>query len=285
MTFTLSKISGVDDAYLSLLFSRRSYSEETERQVRNDFFYVSNPLNGYITSYIQNIPETYDRVLGYLEKIARYGAGVNMSADIDAGHDTILRFIDFTVVVQGLHRGAQDDLDAHAMRMNNRIVRASTRLNIPDASRQANQQMSDWYKDKIVTFEDHLLETCHPQKFEDLCPYKIKRNGQTYIRMGNGYVLEGHEQDDDVLRGLYRLSMASDCIFKIDLYDMRHLYKRRNERTHASPELKQGIESLADQIEQRLPIVGALVRNDYCDDQHLHHIMTVKKHYSPKEGT
>lgn len=274
MTFTLTKISGVDDAIVSLLFSRRSYTPEKEAEILNDLLMVSNP-RGFIN--LSENHESVNRINSYLEKIAKYGAGINMSPAIDAGHDTILRFIDFTVVVQGLHRGAQDDLDAHAMRMNNRIVRASTRLNIPDAARKKSQEMSDWYKKTIIPFEDHLIETLHPQRFEDIIPAKIKRNGKTYIRVENGYVLEGYEKDDDVLRGLYRLSMASDCIFKIDLYDMRHLYKRRNRYTNASPELRIGIESLADQIEEHLPIVGKLVRCDYCTDHELHHIAQIDK--------
>ena len=54
---------------------------------------------------------------------------------------------------------------------------------------------------------------------------------------------------------------------------------RRNEFTHASPELAEGIEDLADQIEKALPILGDLVRNDYCDDGKLHHIMNICKHF------
>lgn len=274
MTFTLTQISGVGDAILSLLFSRRSYTPEKESQILDDLFWVSTP-RGFI--HLSKPSDSSERIEMYLEKVAKYGAGVNMSASIDAGHDTILRFIDFTVIVQGLHRGAQDDLDAHAMRMCNRIVRSSTRLNVPEEARRKSQEMSDWYKDRIITFEDHLAETLHSQRFEDIIPAKIKRNGKTYVRVENGYLLEGCEDDDDVLRGLYRLSMASDCIFKIDLYDMRHLYKRRNKYTKASPELRMGIESLADQIEKRLPIVGKLVRYDYCADHELHHIAQIDK--------
>ena len=60
---------------------------------------------------------------------------------------------------------------------------------------------------------------------------------------------------------------------------MRHIYKRRNEYTHAAPELKMAIEQVADQIEDKLPVLGQLVRNEWCDDGKLHHVMKVSKHY------
>ena len=65
---------------------------------------------------------------------------------------------------------------------------------------------------------------------------------------------------------------------------MRHIYMRRNEYTHANPELKEGIEMLADQIEEALPCdLGKLIRNDYCTDGKMHHIMKIKKVYVPDE--
>lgn len=38
-------------------------------------------------------------------------------------HITMLRFIDFSITVEGLHRAGPDDWDAHAARFNNRIIR------------------------------------------------------------------------------------------------------------------------------------------------------------------
>ena len=60
-------------------------------------------------------------------------------------HYTMLRFIDLSFTVYGLHRAGQDDIDAHAMRMNNRIIRSSTRL--ADFSRG---ETSEYSADKII---------------------------------------------------------------------------------------------------------------------------------------
>ncbi len=51
------------------------------------------------------------------------------------------RFLDFSFTVYNLHRAGQDDLDSHAKRMENRIIRSSTRL-----ADFAAGEMSDYYK-------------------------------------------------------------------------------------------------------------------------------------------
>ena len=56
----------------------------------------------------------------------------------------MLRFIDISVTVEGLHRAGQDDWDSHAARFNNRIIRSSTRL------ASFGYEMSEWYQDKII---------------------------------------------------------------------------------------------------------------------------------------
>ena len=43
-------------------------------------------------------------------------------------HITVLRYIDISIMTEGLHRAGQDDIDAHARRFDNRIIRSSTRL-------------------------------------------------------------------------------------------------------------------------------------------------------------
>ena len=63
----------------------------------------------------------------------------------------MLRFEDISVVVEGLHRGATDDLDSHAKRMDNRIIRSSTRL-----ADYHEGEVSEWYEDKIITWDEVL---------------------------------------------------------------------------------------------------------------------------------
>lgn len=38
-------------------------------------------------------------------------------------HHTLMKYIDIAFFTDGLHRGAQDDLDSHAIAFNNRITR------------------------------------------------------------------------------------------------------------------------------------------------------------------
>lgn len=281
MKFTLKKISGVDDAILSLKFTRRTYTPEIDDDIRDRVFLFSGPEGFISENECATVDpdirqEEYQMLLSDLEKVANYGAGVG-DAYIDAGHETILRFIDFSVVVEGLHRGAQDDLDAHAMRMNNRIIRASSRIPAAPSAGFNARELSDWYKDKIVQYS----ELNHP--------VDCIKDGVVYRNVGVGYVREdflinNDSEIQDVIRGLYPLGQTSSCIFKISLHDLRHIYKRRNAFTHAAPELKLGIEQLADQVEKHLPVLGKLIRNDYCDDGQLHHIMDIVKHYDPEKA-
>ena len=269
MVFRLMEVRGLVDACLSLKMSKRTYTPEYEKKLRIMVRQFTKAENGFVIGF-SNTPtdmrKGYAEFIKILDTVAKYGAGVGLSADIDAGHETILRFIDFSVMVHGLHRGAQDDLDSHAMRMNNRIVRASSRL-----TTKGSTELSDWYKDKIIPFNaidvDGTTSADH-----------ITRNGEVFIKTASGFVREDLLEDKDALRGLYPLGMASDCIFKVNLYDMRHIYMRRNSATHAAPELKIGIEQLADQIENALPCnLGKLIRNDYCADGELHHISQIEK--------
>ena len=280
MKFTLMEVRGLADACLALKMSRRSYTQEYENKLRDAIRFCTYEKTGFFYKEATMAKENgdYDWLVNELNKVAKWGAGVGMDTYIDAGHETILRFIDFSIHVEGLHRGAMDDFDAHAMRMNNRIVRSSTRGN---GAYNANE-MSDWYKDKIVTAG--YIDSANGSAADT-----ITIDGKVYVNVGDGYIRKDLVQNGDAQRGLYRLSIPMDCICKINLHDMRHIYMRRNKYTHASPELAYGIEMLADQIEEALPCdLGKLVRYDYCDDwddfdtgangPKLCHIMDIKRH-------
>lgn len=279
MKFTLMEVRGLADACLSLKMSRRSYTQEYENKLRDAIRFCTYEKTGFFYKEATMAKENGDYVwlVNELNKVAKWGAGVGVDTSIDAGHETILRFIDFSIHVEGLHRGAMDDFDAHAMRMNNRIVRSSTRGN---GAYNANE-MSDWYKDKIVTAG--YIDSVNGSASDT-----ITIDGEVYVNVGDGYIRKDLAQNGDAQRGLYRLSIPMDCICKINLHDMRHIYMRRNKYTHASPELAYGIEMLADQIEEALPChLGKLVRYDYCIDADgycdMHHIMDIEKVYVPGE--
>ena len=281
MRATLKKISSVDDAILAMYFTKRSYTNDLDVTIRKRIHDITD-CNGFFktitaSEYPDYIVEEYEKIHKELEKLAKYGAGVgSKNAMLEEGHDTLLRFVDFTIVVTDLHRGAMDDLDSHAQRMCNRIVRTSTRIEPSKGNEAKNTQLSDWYKDRVIPYSelrntDKLIIVRDGVSFTEVPPYG-------YIRVdefdeNRGYSLQ------DVIRGLIPLGVPMSCIFKVDLYNMRHIYKRRNKYTHAAPELKMAIEQVADQIEDKLPVIGQLVRNEWCDDGKLHHVMKVSKHY------
>lgn len=154
----------------------------------------------------------------WLEKLCKWGRE----------HITMLKFIDLSFTVEGLHRGGQDDWDSHAKRFDNRIIRSSTRL------AKFSNEMSDYYKDKIVP-TDEMAEFMGI----DLPDRVIAQDGQPYVKTVNGYVREDLKEDKDILRGLYMLSIPSNFIYRVNLAEFAHVVKERNENGHANPEVKQ----------------------------------------------
>lgn len=269
MKVELQSVTGLADACIALKMSKRSYTDEYGEKIRKSVYKYTDYMGKFIS--LDEIPKA-DRnfLVGELEKVAKWGAGVGVSSAYDAGHETILRFIDFTVYINGLHRGAMDDLDSHAKRMENRIVRSSTR----GGDSYSADEISDWYKGKIIP-----LHQVYEPKHQNID--SIAKDMDIYIYTQDGYIRADLLENGDVQRGLYRLCIPMDCTFKINLCEIRHVYMRRNEYTKAAPELAMAIESLADQIEAALPMtIGKLVRNDYCSDGQLHHIMTIEKTFS-----
>lgn len=229
MEVYLNRIDGIDDALISLLMSKRSWTRDTEEHIRK---IVGNctDRNGFPTfnRNADEINEFNDKI----KTLAKWGAS----------HITLLSFIDLSVTVEGMHRAGQDDIDAHAKRYDNRIIRNSTRL------AKFGNEKSDFYKGKILTFDD-------------LCDYgiinppdTISVDNKKYVKVTNGYVLEEYVDNKDVLRGLYPLSIPSSFVFKVNLKEWAHVYKERNTNGSANPEVKQFAEKLQEQIESKYPL-------------------------------
>lgn len=280
MKFTLMKITGIDDALMSLKMSYRHWTEEAHIQATNDVHNYTDIYGKVISGDKAYDTTGYLNLLESLDKLAKWGAGVgNGEAYVGDGHETILRFIDLTFVTEGLHRGAQDDLDAHAVRFNNRIVRSSTRL-----AKFSSGEKSDWYKDKILTVEEAMMIIG-----EEIPDVVVDDAGTAWVYTSNGYVRSDLVENKDVLRGNYPLSIPSTAIWKINFQDLRHVYMRRNAKTTAAPELQEGIEQLADQVEEWLPgDLGKLIRHDYAkvgeNEYKLVHIHDIQKVYNPRDS-
>lgn len=160
---------------------------------------------------------------------------------IQTCHTTIGRFLDISCTVEGLHRGATDDFDAHAQALDNRIVRMSTRTNSPDSLK-----LSDYYKDKIIPITDAGITL----------PETIDKDGARYVLSRFGYVKEDYIHNYDVLRGLTPLGISNLFTFKCNITNWAHIVKLRRAGTHAAPELQEMIEAINSKIVEMEPCLN-----------------------------
>lgn len=228
MEVYLNRIDGWDDAIISMFLSKRTLSRELEMDIRTEVALCTNnvPSNdrpvGMLTCATDNLQDWLTKLFKWAPK-----------------HITMGRFLDFSFSVYGLHRAGQDDVDSHAKRMENRIIRSSTRL-----ADYSDGEMSEYYQGKIIPTDTALaflgIET----------PDEIEYEGQTYVRGVNGYILKGMENNKDVKRGLYMLSIPSNFIFKMNLTEYAHLYKERNDNSGANPEVKLFTEMATNKLEE-----------------------------------
>lgn len=223
----LNRIDGLEDAVLSMYYSKRSVDREYELKIRNEIRACQNLSDPSMP--LGAITELSASARDRLEKMFKWGRQ----------HITMLRFVDLSFTVYGLHRGGQDDWDAHSYRFQNRIIRASTRIRGSDFR---TGELSEWYQGKILPTDMALAALGIVLPDEITGP-----DGNTYVRAANGYILKGHEDEADYKRGLYMLSIPSDFIFRIQLLEFCHVFRERNLLGTASPEVKIACESMGDQ--------------------------------------
>lgn len=229
MEVYLNRIDGWDDAILTMFYSKRTITREFEREVRNAVYEstLQSPHYGVVGSLIDS--DYWEQVKGWLTTLFKWAPH----------HTTMGRFLDLSFTVYGMHRAGQDDWDAHAQRYNNRIIRSSTRL-----ADFKGGEVSSYYEDKIVPTDVALAA------LGITTPDEIEYKGQTYVRAVNGYVLKGMENNKDVKRGLYMLSIPSNFIFKVNLTEFAHVYKERRKEGTANPEVKEACEWMVDLLEE-----------------------------------
>ena len=233
MKVYLNKVTGIDDAIVSMYMSKRTWTRELEEQIRNGAHLATNRRGGLNNfGFTERYQQLVDKFIEELNKVVKWGKR----------HMTMLRFIDISVTVEGMHRAGQDDVDSHAQRFNNRIIRSSTRL-----AKFETDEMSDYYRGKIIPTDVALAA------LGVTTPDKLVYEDKTYVKTVNGYVLEGMENNKDVLRGLYMLSIPSNFIFKCQLTEWAHVYKERNKNGTANPEVKEFCEAVCDQLEELVP--------------------------------
>lgn len=225
MKVYLNEISGLWQAIDAMYFSKRTWTRKAEAELMNMYWDNYNHWGKLIRS---DITPEFNKLMDNLFKWS-------------TSHITLAKFLDFSFTVEGLHRGAQDDFDSHAKRMDNRIVRSSTRL------AKFGDEKSEWYEGKILSTDEALRMMDIPK------PTEIMVDGVNYVACTNGYVCEDLKNDKDVLRGLYMLSIPSNFTFKCNGTEFAHIINERDADSHAAPELRLMIEECKRLIVQEIP--------------------------------
>lgn len=235
MKVYFNNVSGIADAIVSMYMSKRTWTPELNKDIYESCYKVFDRNGRFYNTDIFSDEDikTYEKVQGWVNTLFKWGKK----------HITLLRFVDFSCVVEGLHRGAQDDFDSHAKRLDNRIIRSSTRLS------DFGVEKSEYYEDKILTTD----EVCTMMNINT--PDTVTINGGTYVKTVNGYIKEEYKNDRDVKRGLYMLSIPSTFIFKCNITEWSHIVKERDCNSAAAPELKIMVEEVCHELKNIFPIL------------------------------
>lgn len=237
MQVNVTGIFGWEQALKALYTSKRHLDYRKDHEI-TETVRLATDHNGLILDLdILSHDSNHDIPIEKREKaIEEFHRMAKILFDVGKEHIALLRFLNMDIVTFGIHRAGQDDIDAHAVRFNTRIVRASTRLAI------FTDEKSDWYKDKIMSTDDALkrLNIHFPESI-------ITENGE-FVRCTNGYVRIDCADDKDVLRGLYMKSIPSDFISQINLTEFSHVYKLRQLGSTANPEVQEWAEQVAEQL-------------------------------------
>ena len=237
MKIYLNSITGIDDAIIAMHMSKRTWNATMDDEIRH-MCTVVNTRDGIFVPKAERgdnrLDKYFDTYHEYMTKLLKWGRL----------HITLLKFIDISVTVEGLHRAGQDDWDSHAQRFQNRIVRSSTRL-----ASFSDGEKSDFYSGKIkYPFEAMKdMGTMIPDEYTDA-------DGAIWVKTDFGYIKKEHLGRKDVHRGLYPLAIPSNFIFRCNLTDWSHVYKERNTKSGANPEVKECCEAIADALIKAQPL-------------------------------
>lgn len=224
MKITINSITGFEDAFVAMYISKRTWTPELDREIRN----VCNSVLDRNGRMIANCDSN---------DLKRFNNWISMLLRMGKKHITLLRYLTISIMTEGIHRAGQDDIDSHVKRFENKIIRSSTRL-----ATFNDNEMSDWYKGKILT--DGQVAKILGYNFPETLEYM----GNIYYKTTNGYVREEYKNNKDVKRGLYMLSIPSNFISEISLCEFGHVFKERNRDSNANPEVKEWAEAVCSEI-------------------------------------
>lgn len=285
MKFYLYKVSGYEEAIMAIRMSKGKYYSWEKAQHVQDLVYAVTNKQGFLATpeqYEANLrslgwKENHPKVTGnYEQDVKEFKRLLGMVMNHGMGefdHHTLIKYIDVSFFTDGLHRGGQDDLDSHAIAFNNRITRFSTRL-----AEIEEPKVSEWYQDKIIPFNDAFKLIGNVN-----LPEEIIVDGEVFKYTPFGYILKKFVDMSpknglrkDVFRGLIPLGYPGCGLWKCDLFNLRYIYFRRSKLTKANPELREGMEQLADQIEEKVPVFGPYFRKKLTDSGKWEHMNKVK---------
>ena len=238
MLAEVKSVKGFEDAFRCMFISKRTLTKDLSDEIDRVCRLVLNQNTGFMADSVANgdiNQEAKDQFNKWLDMLCKMGRK----------HITVLRFIDISIMTWGMHRAGQDDIDSHAKRFDNRIIRSSTR--IKGGKDFLNAEMSAWYQDKIMTtgMAAESLGIELPKSFE--------KDGEEWVAVTNGYVRKSDVDNRDITRGLLMLSIPSDFQSKINVCEFAHVYKQRNSEGHANPEVKQWAEMVLAGIFDAFP--------------------------------
>lgn len=259
-------ITGYDEMVRTMYMTNKKYNDAIERKITYGEFVRKVIADPNISTmlmcdlciedyewYRKRIESAIKLACGSLYAKANEDGSI-LPEQIQQCHSTVGRFLDISCVVDGLHRGATDDFDAHAKRLDSRIVRRSTRTTSPD-----DIVLSDYYKGKVIPFGDltgEVFDVDANKSVKIELPDNIKIADDIYHKSRFGYVHDGYENNYDVLRGLTPLGMSNLFIFKCNITEWAHITRLRRPGTHAAPELQQMIEMINAEIEKKEPLLN-----------------------------
>ena len=237
MKSTVLSVTGWEEAITTLFMSKRTWTSELGCEIRKVCEVCTNRYGRYIFADAFPVTpadkECNKMFLEWTSMLFKWGSV----------HITMNRFLDISIMTEGMHRAGQDDIDSHARRFDNRIIRTSTRLTSMDPEK------SSWYQGKIKT--DSEIADILGIEF----PETVEIEGEKWVKSTNGYVKEEFSDDKDVKRGLYMLSLPSNFISKINVCEWGHVFKERCNEGGANPEVKEWAEAVTAQLASFHPLL------------------------------
>ena len=113
MRAVVKSITGFEEAFTSMFISKRNWTPELEDEIER---ICNSVLDKYgMLRQFQNGSD-----------LNKFNDWLSMLLRMGKKHITVLRFIDVAIMTEGIHRAGQDDIDSHAKRFENKIIRSST---------------------------------------------------------------------------------------------------------------------------------------------------------------